>query len=44
MEEPIMKKLSMHGIIVGAALLTAMPLSQWSQKMWRYPLTLLMPE
>jgi hypothetical protein len=31
--EAIMKKLSMLGIIVGAALLTATPLSlQWSQK------------
>jgi hypothetical protein len=30
---PIMKKLSMLGIIVGAALLTATPFSlQWSQK------------
>jgi hypothetical protein len=40
-----MKKLSMLGIIVGAALLTATPFSlQWSQRMWRSPLTVLMPE
>ena len=40
-----MKKGIILSTIVGAALLTAAPLSlQWSQKTGRYPLTVLMPE
>ena len=43
--EPIMKRLSMLGIIGGAALLTAAPFSlQWSQKKCRCHLTVLKPE
>jgi hypothetical protein len=40
-----MKKLSIVGILVGAAFLTAAPFSlQWSQKNWCFPLTGPMPE